>query len=82
MANSQAITFVHRVTSTSYNKPLHQSEAWCTSINENEFNLHVNAVSFSYERMGTNARFEKERWGNSEIILANDFKRYIFTFWD
>ena len=31
---------------------------------ENEFNLHVNEISFSYERM---TRFEKEAKGNSEM---------------
>ena len=34
---------------------------------ENEFNLHVNEVSFSYERMSTKTRFEKEAKGNSEM---------------
>ena len=34
---------------------------------ENEFNLHVNEISFSYERMGINPRFEKEAKGNSEM---------------
>ena len=34
---------------------------------ENEFNLHVNEISFSYERMSTKTRFEKEAKGNSEI---------------
>ena len=33
---------------------------------ENEFNLHVHEISFSYERMGTKTRFEKEAIGNSE----------------
>ena len=27
---------------------------------ENEFNLHVNEISFSYERISTKTRFEKE----------------------
>ena len=35
---------------------------------ENEFNLHVNEMSFSYERMSTKTRFEKEAKGNSEIL--------------
>ena len=39
----------------------------------NEFNLHVNEISFSYERMGTKTRFEKEVKGNSEI--SGLFKR-------
>ena len=34
---------------------------------ENEFNLHVNENSFSYERMSTKTRFEKEAEGNSEM---------------
>ena len=34
---------------------------------ENEFNLHVNEISFSYERMSTKARLEKEAEGNSEM---------------
>ena len=32
---------------------------------ENEFNLYVNEISFSYERMSTKTRFEKEAKGNS-----------------
>ena len=27
---------------------------------ENEFNSHVNEISFSYEKMGTKTRFEEE----------------------
>ena len=34
---------------------------------ENEFDLHVNKILFSYERMGTKTRFEKETKGNSEM---------------
>ena len=34
---------------------------------ENEFNLHVNEISLSYERMSTRTRFEKEAKGNSEM---------------
>ena len=34
---------------------------------ENEFNLHVNEISFSYERMSTKTRFENEAKGNSEM---------------
>ena len=33
---------------------------------ENEFNLHVNEISFSYERMSTKTLFEKGAKGNSE----------------
>ena len=34
---------------------------------ENEFNLQVNEISFSYERMGTKTRFEKEAKGKLEL---------------
>ena len=34
---------------------------------EKEFNLHVGVMSYSYERMGTKTRFEKEAKGNSEM---------------
>ena len=34
---------------------------------ENEFNLHVNEISFSYERMSTKTRFENEAKDNSEM---------------
>ena len=34
---------------------------------ENEFNLHVNEISFSYEKMGTKTRLEEEAKGNSEM---------------
>ena len=38
---------------------------------ENEFNLHVNEISFSYERMSTKTRFEKEAKGNSEMAYCS-----------
>ena len=38
--------------------------------NQNEFNLHVNEVSFSYERMSTKTRFEKEAKANSEMAYC------------
>ena len=34
---------------------------------ENKFNLHVNEISFSCEKMGTKTRFEEEATGNSEM---------------
>ena len=37
----------------------------------NEFNLHVNEISFSYEKMGTKTRFEEEAKGNSEMAYWN-----------
>ena len=37
---------------------------------ENEFNLHGNENSFSYERMSTKTRFEKEAKGNSEMAYC------------
>jgi len=39
--------------------------------NENEFNLHVNEISFSYERMSTKTRFEEEATGNSEMAYCH-----------
>ena len=33
----------------------------------NGFNLHVNEISFSYERMGTKTCFEKEAKSNLEM---------------
>ena len=38
---------------------------------ENEFNLHVNEISFSYEKMGTKTRFEEEAKGNSEMVYCH-----------
>ena len=38
---------------------------------ENEFNLHVNGISFSYERMSTKTRFEKEAKGNSKMAYSH-----------
>ena len=37
---------------------------------ENEFNLHVKEISFSYERMRTKTRFEEEAKGNSEMAYS------------
>ena len=37
---------------------------------ENEFNLHVNEISFSYEKTGTKTRFEEEAKGNSEMAYC------------
>ena len=42
---------------------------------ENEFNLHVNEISFSYEKMGTKTRFEEEVKGNSEMAYRDSFAR-------
>ena len=39
---------------------------------ENEFDLHVNEISFPYERMSTKTRFEKEAKGNSEMAYFYD----------
>ena len=38
---------------------------------ENECNLHVNEISFSYEKMGTKTRFEEEAKGNSEMAYSS-----------
>ena len=43
---------------------------------ENEFNLHVNEISFSYEKMGTKTRFEEEAKGNSEMAYSLSFHYY------
>ena len=39
---------------------------------ENEFNLHVNEISFSYEKMGIKTRFQEEAKGNSEMAYCFD----------
>ena len=50
---------------------------------ENECNLEVNGISFSYERMGTKTRFEKEAKGNSEMThwfsLHPGMSTYMYT---
>ena len=42
---------------------------------ENEFNLHVNEIS--YEKMGTKTRFEEEAKGNSDMAY---FSGVVWTF--
>ena len=42
---------------------------------EKEFNLHVNEISFSHERMSTKTRFEEQAKGNSEMAYR-PFYRY------
>ena len=37
---------------------------------ENEFNLHVNEISYSYEKMGTKTRFEEASKSNSEMAYC------------
>ena len=37
---------------------------------ENEFNLHVNEISFSNEMMSTKTRFEEEAKSNSEMAYS------------
>ena len=44
---------------------------------ENEFNLHVNEISFSYEKMGTKNRFEEEAKGNSESVFLKSLFAYL-----
>ena len=55
---------------------------------ENEFNLHVNEISFLYERIGTKTRFKTEAKGNSETSyclanssLANSTALILLYFW-
>ena len=40
-------------------------------------NLHVNEISFSYEKMGTNARFQEAAKGDSEIAYLHPCVRKI-----
>ena len=46
--------------------------AWCTTthIKINEFNSHVNEISFSYEWMGTKTHFENEVKSNDNLGTA------------
>ena len=37
---------------------------------EDEFNLHVNEISFSYERMSTKTRIEEEAKDHSEMAYS------------
>ena len=46
---------------------------------ENEFNLHVNEISFSYEKMGTKTHFEEEAKGNSEKAYLGDQGGYFLN---
>ena len=46
---------------------------------ENEFNLHVNEISFSYEKMGTKTYFEEEAKGNSEKAYLGDQGGYFLN---
>ena len=45
---------------------------------DNEFNLHVNEISFSYERMSTKTRFEKEAKDNSEMAYCDEMLYRVF----
>ena len=47
---------------------------------ENEFNLHVNEISFSYEKMGTKTRFEEEAKGNSEMAYCSARREFFGRF--
>ena len=46
---------------------------------ENEFNLRVNEISFSYERMGTKTGIEKEAKGNSEMAYWSTRPRFLLS---
>ena len=48
-------------------KPLSKRGLVLNHSYENEFNLHVNEITFSYEKMGTKTHFEEEAKGNSEM---------------
>ena len=43
----------------------------------NQTHFHVNEISFSYERMSTKTRFEKEAKGNSEIFDEPQSKKPV-----
>lgn len=48
---------------------------------ENELNLHVNDILFSYERMCAKTRFEKEltvirKWSTKKTLLKVAFRLY------
>ena len=48
----------------------------------NQTHFHVNEITFSYERMGTKTRFEKEAKGNSEMAysyITNTLNKLVFT---
>ena len=45
---------------------------------ENEFYLHENKKSFSYQRLSTHSRFETEARGNSERLIAN---KHFYRTW-
>ena len=47
---------------------------------ENEFNLHVNEISFSYESMNTKTRFEKEAKGNSQMAYFTFQKTWTLPY--
>ena len=42
--------------------PTHQS------VNRDEFNLHVNEISFLYEKIGPRTHFKKEAKHNLEMV--------------
>ena len=50
------------------------AQPWIWKIS---FNLHVNEISFSYERMDTKARFEKEAKSNSEMAYWGHNSRLV-----
>ena len=51
--------------------PLFQSESWCSFfLMKINFHSHANATSFSYEKISTGTRFEKEAKGNSEMAYC------------
>ena len=61
--------------------PLFQSESWCSSFHMKiSFHLHVNQNKFSYERMSTKTRLEKEAKGNSEMVYLVSLFFFSFQF--
>ena len=46
---------------------------------ENEFYLHVNGNSFSYERLYTKTRFQNEAQGNSEMAYYRQKLEHLIS---
>ena len=47
---------------------------------ENEFSLHVNEISFSYERMGTKTRLENDAKGIQKWLVETIIKKGYMPF--
>ena len=64
----------------SYLKPLYQSRKRGfvhSHSHEIEFNLHMDEILFSYERMSTKTHFENEAKGNSEMAHSKSDDSFL-----